>query len=59
MHRGHYSIGTRQSYIDRIKRFIYFRHKQPPRHLNESHCTEFLNFLVVHKKWQAPRNTRR
>ena len=48
--RKHYSIRTEQSYIDWIKRFIYFHDKQHPRDLNESHLTEFLNFLAVQKK---------
>ena len=48
--RKHYSIRTEQSYIDWIKRFIYFHDKQHPRDLNESHITEFLNFLAVQKK---------
>ena len=41
--RKHYSIRTEQSYIDWIKRFIYFHDKQHPRDLNESHITAFLN----------------
>ena len=48
--RKHYSIRTEQSYIDWIRRFIYFHKKQHPRELNESHITEFLNFLAVQKK---------
>jgi hypothetical protein len=48
--RKHYSIRTEQSYIDWIKRFIYFHDKQHPRDLNESHITAFLNFLAVQKK---------
>jgi integron integrase len=48
--RKHYSIRTEQSYIDWIKRFIYFHNKQHPRDLSESHITEFLNFLAVQKK---------
>ena len=48
--RKHYSIRTEQSYIDWIKRFIYFHDKQHPRDLTESHITEFLNFLAVQKK---------
>jgi integron integrase len=48
--RKHYSIRTEQSYIDWIKRFIYFHNKQHPRDLNESHITDFLNFLAVKKK---------
>jgi hypothetical protein len=48
--RKHYSIRTEQSYIDWIKRFIFFHNKQHPRELNESHITAFLNFLAVQKK---------
>jgi integron integrase len=48
--RRHYSIRTEQSYIDWIKRYIYFHNKQHPKNLNESHLTEFLNYLAVEKK---------
>ena len=48
--RKHYSIRTELSYIDWIRRFIYFHKKQHPRELNESHITEFLNFLAVQRK---------
>ena len=48
--RKHYSIRTEQSYIDWIKRFIFFHNKQHPRELDESHITAFLNFLAVQKK---------
>jgi integron integrase len=48
--RKHYSIRTEQSYIDWIKRFIYFHNKQHPRDLDEKHITEFLNYLAVQKK---------
>lgn len=48
--RKHYIIRTEQSYIDWIKRYIYFHGKQHPGDLNESHVTEFLNYLAVQKK---------
>jgi hypothetical protein len=35
--RKHYSIRTEQSYIDWLKRYIYFHNKQQPRDLNEGH----------------------
>jgi integron integrase len=48
--RRHYSIRTEQSYIDWIKRYIFFHNKQHPEILNENHITEFLNDLAVQKK---------
>jgi len=48
--RKHYSIRTEHSYIDWIKRYIFFHGKQHPSQLNESHVTEFLNYLAVQKK---------
>jgi integron integrase len=50
LRRKHHSIRTEQSYIDWIKRFIYFHDKQHPRNLSEHHVTEFLNFLAVQKR---------
>ncbi len=48
--RRHYSIRTEQSYIDWIRRYIFFHNKQHPDDMNENHITEFLNFLAVRKK---------
>jgi integron integrase len=46
----HYSIRTEQSYINWIKRYIFFHGKQHPQNLNENHISEFLTYLAVQKK---------
>ena len=46
----HYSIRTERSYIDWIKRYIYFHGKQHPRNLNETHISQFLTYLAVNQK---------
>ncbi len=46
----HYSIRTEQSYIDWIKRYIFFHNKQHPEVLDESHVSAFLTHLAVDKK---------
>ncbi len=46
----HYSIRTEQSYVDWIKRFIYFHNKQHPKDMGESHISEFLTHLAVDRK---------
>ncbi|GAB6909675.1 Integrase/recombinase [Desulfosarcina cetonica] len=46
----HYSIRTEQSYIDWIKRYIYFHQKQHPENLDESHISAFLTHLAVDRK---------
>jgi site-specific recombinase XerD len=48
--RRHYSIRTEQTYIDWIRRYIYFHEKRHPNDLNEQHITEFLNYLAVQRK---------
>lgn len=45
----HYSIRTEQSYIQWIKRFIYFHHKQHPVDLGEAEISAFLSHLAVAK----------
>ena len=45
-----YSIRTEHSYIDWIKRYIYFNNKQHPEKLNESHICSFLTHLAVDKR---------
>jgi integrase len=45
----HYSIRTEQSYIQWIKRFIYFHHKQHPVALGEAEISAFLSHLAVAK----------
>jgi hypothetical protein len=57
--RRHYSIRTEQSYVDWIKRYIYFHKKQHPEDMDEGHITDFLNYPAVRKKvWPVPPGTR-
>lgn len=46
----HYSIRTEYSYIDWIKRYIYFHDKQHPETLSERHISSFLTHLAVDRK---------
>ncbi len=46
----HYSIRTEQSYVDWIKRYIYFHNKQHPKDMGEAHISNFLTHLAVDKK---------
>jgi integron integrase len=46
----HYSIRTEQSYVDWIKRFIYFHNKQHPKDMGETHISAFLTHLAVDRK---------
>ena len=46
----HYSIRTEQSYVDWIKRYIYFHNKRHPKDMGESHISDFLTYLAVKKK---------
>ncbi len=46
----HYSIRTEQSYVDWVRRFIYFHNKQHPKDLGETHISEFLTHLAVQRK---------
>ena len=46
----HYSIRTEQTYVDWIKRYIFFHKKQHPAQLGETHISEFLTHLAVDKK---------
>ncbi|WP_155312807.1 integron integrase [Desulfosarcina ovata] len=48
--RRHYSIRTEQTYVDWIKRYIYFHKKQHPEDMDENHITDFLNYLAVDRK---------
>lgn len=43
----HYSLPTEQSYLNWIKRFILFHHKQHPRDLGAAAVEEFLTHLAV------------
>jgi integron integrase len=46
----HYSIRTEQSYIEWIKRYIYFHNKQHPADMEARHISSFLTYLAVQRK---------
>lgn len=45
----HYSIRTEQSYIQWIKRYIFFHNKKHPADMGEAEITAFLTHLAVNK----------
>ena len=49
----HYSIRTEQTYVDWIRRYIYYHNKQHPKHLSEQHINAFLTHLAVNRKVAA------
>ncbi len=53
MRRKHYSIRTERSYIDWIKRFIFFHHKRHPLEMNAPELEQFLNHLAIERKVSA------
>ncbi|WP_126456275.1 integron integrase [Sulfuriflexus mobilis] len=44
-----YSLRTEQSYIQWIKRYIFFHNKRHPRDMDASHIASFLSYLAVEK----------
>jgi len=48
--RKHYSIRTEQSYLNWIKRYIYFHNKKHPAEMDGRHVTSFLTYLAVKQK---------
>jgi integron integrase len=46
----HYSIRTEQSYVDWIKRYIFFHDRRHPADLDERHISAFLTHLAVDRK---------
>jgi integron integrase len=48
--RRHYSIRTKQAYVDWIKRFILYHDKRHPRDMAEEEVTEFLTHLARDRK---------
>gem|GEM_PF-1245551 len=46
----HYSIRTEQSYVDWIRRFIYFHNKKHPADMDARHIGSFLTHLAVTQK---------
>ena len=49
----HYSYATEKSYIQWIKRYIYFHHITHPKDLDEEDISRFLTHLAVDKKVSA------
>lgn len=49
----HYSLGTEKSYIQWIKRFIYFHGKRHPAEMGEPEITAFLSDLAAQKNVAA------
>jgi integron integrase len=45
----HYSIRTEETYIGRIKRYIFFHNKRHPSEMSENEISEFLTYLAVEK----------
>jgi integron integrase len=43
----HYSYSTEQTYIDWIKRYIFFHNKRHPKEMREKEISEFLTHLAV------------
>jgi len=50
---NHYSIRTEESYIQWIKRFIFFHNKRHPKKMSEEDVTAFLTHLAVDKHVSA------
>ena len=49
----HYSISTERSYIQWIKRFIYFNNKRHPKEMGVGEITTYLTYLAVDRKVSA------
>ena len=49
----HYALRTEEAYLNWIKRFILFHHKQHPQHLNSPEIEQFLTYLAVEQKVSA------
>lgn len=47
--RKHYSIRTEETYIDWIKRYIFFHNKRHPEEMSSREIEQFLNHLAVQK----------
>lgn len=46
----HYSIRTEHTYVEWVKRFIYFHDRKHPKDLGESNISAFLTHLAVERK---------
>lgn len=51
--RKHYSLRTEQTYVDWIKRYIFFHNKRHPAEMGAREMEQFLNHLAVEKKVAA------
>jgi integron integrase len=51
--RRHYSLRTEDTYVDWIKRFIYFSGKRHPAELGAAEVTAFLNYLAREREVAA------
>jgi integron integrase len=52
--RAHrYSLRTEQSYLQWIKRYIFFHNKRHPREMDATHIASFLSYLAVEKHVSA------
>ncbi len=51
--RKHYSLRTESTYIDWIKRYIFFHNKRHPRDMGATEIEQFLNHLAVEKRVAA------
>ena len=49
----HYSLRTEQSYLQWIRRYIYFHNKRHPADMGESELSRFLSYLAVERKVSA------
>jgi len=49
----HYSIRTEETYVQWIKRFIFFHNKRRPKEMGEKEVTAFLTHLAVDKHVSA------
>jgi len=43
----HYSIRTEKTYVDWVKRFIFFHKKQHPDEMGEQEIKQYLNWLAT------------
>lgn len=49
----HYSIKTEETYINWIKRYVFFHNKKHPNQMGEKEINQFLSFLAVKKQVSA------
>ena len=49
----HYSLKTEKSYIQWVRRFIYFHNKQHPDEMSALDVQKFLNYLAVEQNISA------